>query len=595
MAQKPNDATLLAVSQCLEKGDITTAIVLLKSTLKQQPECYQAWIMLSKCLFDNGNMQESIHVAETAERFDPLQQEFRSVQSQMQRKAFGEAQRSAEIMLQKHAGHPRAIFTLAHLEKMKGNPERSINILLSGLSYSPANLTLRNMLIESQVAAGHYLDSIKTARVLVDTQETFDTVWVLINLLLKYGQHDALLDACDRAQAMSNGDKLKLSQVEMVRGQTLRIIGKREECLAAFHRSLAANPMNVEAWWALADMKNYSFSDQDRSAIQTLLSAPNLTQRAKCLANFALAKASEANDNVDATMALYHQANQLNDSNHFDPTQIENEFKARTQAYSKQTLTIQADSKDDKVTPIFIVGLPRSGSTLIEQILASHSQIEGTLEQPTLPIIEAKAQSVCIHKYRGDLFSKLSALSPSDLSELGTAYLQNGSLFRHSNKGYFTDKLPFNFRLIGLIHKILPHAKIIDIRRNPLDCGLSLYKQYFHSGVDFSYNLKHIGAFYNAYVELMSYWDQVLPNKVLSIQYEALVDAPDVEIPRLLNYIGVDFESDCLHFHATRRVVHTASSEQVREPINRQGVDAWRKVEAYLSPLIESLGKSPPK
>ncbi|MEL6414562.1 MAG: sulfotransferase, partial [Pseudomonadota bacterium] len=310
----------------------------------------------------------------------------------------------------------------------------------------------------------------------------------------------------------------------------------------------------------------------------------------KSVGAFALAKASEAKGDWDASMALYHQANRLSTSKRFDPAVLTQEVEARTRAFNGDSLKRQAHNRADGPTPIFILGLPRSGSTLIEQILASHSQIEGTIEQPTFPSVARKANVRCAIEFKGDLMRNVGDLSEDALFELGSAYISDGALYRSEGAAYFTDKLPFNYRHIGLIHKVLPHAVIVDARRNPMDCGFSLYRQHFPSGVDFSYDLRHIGAFYNAYLSLMDHWHAVLPGRVLTLQHEALVREPEKTIRALLEHVGVAFEENCLRFHQTQRAVRTASSEQVRQPINAKGVGTWRKVSEHLAPLRESLG-----
>ena len=590
MQKTPNNAIYASARSHYVKGDLRAAIAILKDAVTKQPQFYEGWLFLSKCLFDAGYFKESVQIGQHAEQFDPLQDDFREIQQNMQKNAYGQAQRLAQQMLKRQVNHPRAIFTLAHIASVTNDPFHSIQILKQGLNDSPANLMLRHMLMTSQESAGDFAEAIDTARYLVRIDESFNTLWALITLLLKLGQHADLINLCERAQSLSGLDKVKHSQIDLVRGQTLRIMGKRQDSIEAFRASLATNPKNAEAWWALADMKTFEFSDKDRNNIQALLSDPSISQETKCLATFALAKANESSNNWDAIMHLYHQANRLKNTNNFDLSHVEQELKARAKTFTSDVLSIQANQIDTDPTPIFIVGLPRSGSTLIEQILASHSHIEGTFEQPTMPCIEKQAQALCAQKFNNNLFAALGSLSPDDLSHLGQAYLTSGRLFRSAETPFFVDKLPFNFRHIGLIHKILPNAIIIDVRRNPLDCGFSLYKQYFASGVDFSYELTHIGTFYNSYVRLMAHWKRVLPNKILSIQYEALIASPEQHIRRLLRHIGVNYETQCLHFHNTPRMVHTASSEQVRQPINSMGIDAWRKAENSLSALADSLG-----
>jgi tetratricopeptide (TPR) repeat protein len=592
MQNTPTSELIAEAKKLLSIGDLAAAIAFLKDSLTKQPYFYEGWLLLSKYLFDAGYIKESIQVGKSAEQFDPLQDDFRVIQLKMQKNVFSEAEQIAIQMLKKQPGHPRAIFTLAHIASSRNHADSSVKILQEGLNYSPTNLILRQMLIASQESAGNYEAAIDSTRTLTIIDNSFEALWSFIGLLLKLGQHIEILSICERAKAKSNNDNLKMSQIDLVRGQTLRIMGKRDGSISAFRASLASNPKNASVWWALADMKNFEFSDDDINAIKALLETPRISQTTKCITMFALAKASESYNSWESTMHLYHEANRLHDIKRFDPVHVGKEFQARMQAFSKKVLAIQSDQFNDAVTPIFIVGLPRSGSTLLEQILASHSQIEGTIEQPTMPCTERKAEAMCSSKFNTDLFSSLGSLSPVDLNELGQSYLVDGQLFRKQKTAFFTDKLPFNFRHIGLIHKILPNAIIIDVRRNPLDCGFSLYKQYFPSGVDFSYNLSHIGAFYNDYVQLMDYWEQALPGKILRVQYEELVHSPVQQIGKLLEHVGVQFESDCLNFHSTSRIVHTASSEQVRQPINIKGIGSWRKFEHSLGLLKESLGKN---
>ena len=222
-------------------------------------------------------------------------------------------------------------------------------------------------------------------------------------------------------------------------------------------------------------------------------------------------------------------------------------------------------------------------------MLASHSQVEGTMEQPTLLAVEQWANRFAQQQYKQPLLSVIDQLTPADLAKIGHRYLEESALFRPTGSRFFTDKQPFNFRLVGLIHKILPQAIIIDVVRNPMDCGLSLYKQYFHSGVSFSYDQNHIGEIYNAYTDLMTYWQKALPGKVYRLEYESLVSNPEVQLTQLLNHIGLPFEPACLAFHNSPRPVHTASSEQVRQPINRNGLGSWLPVADELETLKHSL------
>ena len=212
------------------------------------------------------------------------------------------------------------------------------------------------------------------------------------------------------------------------------------------------------------------------------------------------------------------------------------------------------------------------------------------MELPVLPSIKRRAHKLCADKLGGDYLEKVGGVSADDLAALGQQYIDDSAIFRREGAAFFTDKLPHNFEHIGLIHKILPHAVIIDIRRNPLDCGLSLYRQYFAAGVGYSYDLRDIGAYYKGYLALMDHWDMVLPGRVHRVNYEELIAEPERIITRLLEFIDLGFEPACLSPHKTERAVRTASSEQVRQPLNSAGIGQWRAVESQLAQLKESLG-----
>ncbi|MEL7111648.1 MAG: sulfotransferase [Pseudomonadota bacterium] len=591
MQNPPSARTLADQAETLvANGDLVGAIARLKDALRLEPHFLQRWFQLSRLLFETENFAEAVQVTQAAERLDPLGPDFGQIQQHMQNRAFGAAEAVAREMLNKEPGHPRAVFTLAHLAGLKNNPEVRVKALEYGLSHTPANLVLRNALVGALESIGDYSGAIDAARTLVRTEDSFPSLWMLVSILLRYGQNEELLGVCDRAEQKAESDPDKLSEIELVRGQILRVMGRRDESIAAYRACLAHKPTNAGAWWALADMKTFDFSGEDRVAIEAVLEASNLSASDRCVATFALAKAQESAGDYDGSFTSYLAANALYPNAQFDLNQFETAITARMKAFDAVALGRQAARAPEGPRPIFILGLPRSGSTLVEQILASHTAIEGTVEQPVLPSISRKAHAKCAVNHGGDILEKIGQLTGEELTELGEAYIKDGALFRSEGAAYFTDKLPFNFLHIGLIHKILPHAIIIDARRNPLDCGLSLFKQHFPTGVDFSYKLEHIGAYYTNYLRLMDHWDDVLPGRVYRVRYESMVRDPETQIRSLLEHVGVPFEPACLNFHTTQRAVRTASSEQVRQPINARGIGAWRKVEAHLHPLKSSLG-----
>ena len=265
------------------------------------------------------------------------------------------------------------------------------------------------------------------------------------------------------------------------------------------------------------------------------------------------------------------------------------EFQARSAVFSQGFVQKSTDSGFDAPDPIFIVGLPRSGSTLLEQILASHSKIDGTMELPNILSLAQKLR-------RGDKMSGtshypsiLKTMDAQSLRSFGEAYINDTRVHR-GQAPFFIDKMPNNFRHIGLINLILPNAKIIDARRHPMGCCFSAFKQLFHEGQEFSYGLKEVGTYYKDYVDLMDHWDEVLPEKVLRVQYEEVVADLETQVRRILDYCGLDFEESCVSFYETDRAVRTPSSEQVRQPIYKSGVEQWKNFEGNLDPLKQALG-----
>ncbi|MFC3094912.1 sulfotransferase family protein [Alteromonas sediminis] len=589
MQQRASHPIVVNANQLIKDGNTTQAIALLSQGLKQYPSLFEGWLLLSKCLYDAGYVSQAIDVAKHAEGFDPLQKEFSHIQMSMQQKSFDEAKEIATQMLEAVPHHPRAIYTLAHIALENNQPEHCVSVLEDAITNLPATPVLRHLHTDACVQSGLFSKAIDSAEAIVKLAPSFDTYWKLIGLLQKYAQHSQLLTACEAALPFAKQDNVKQSQLWLIKGQSFRVVGERKQSIAALRQSITLHPQNVDAWWALADFKDYTFSSEDKTCLEILSNDTSLPGHVRSVATFALAKAFELNEGIAPSMPLYEKANRLASPKQFEPQLMVKEFEARKLAYTQTSVKTQATLLPSTPTPIFIVGLPRSGSTLIEQILASHPLIQGTIEQPTLAYVESQAERLCMEKYGESLHQSLPRLSDEDLALLGRSYLDKGALFRGENTLFFTDKQPFNFRLIGLIHKILPQAIIVDIRRDPMDCGLSLYKQHFHSGVPFSYDLKHIGEAYNAYADLMTYWHTILPNRILEIQYENLINAPETEINRLLNHVGVNFDSSCMNFYEYRRNIHTASSEQVRQPINSKAVGVWREVADSLSDLFNVI------
>ncbi len=365
-------------------------------------------------------------------------------------------------------------------------------------------------------------------------------------------------------------------------GHMLKTVGRRDDGIAAYRRALSLLPTLGDAWWSLANLKTVRFDDADIAAMEAALARGDISAEDRFHLDFALGKAFE--DRRDAARSFAHYAA----GNALRRTRITYDAAETTAFVDRSIATLTPEMLQSRMgqgcgapDPIFVLGMPRAGSTLIEQILASHSLVEGTTELPDMP---ALARQIA------DYPEGIAALSADALRDIGEDYLRRAAIQRRTDRPFFADKLPNNWANVPLILLALPNARIIDARRDPLDCCFSNFKQHYARGQAFSYSLDDLGRYYRDYVRLMRHVDTVLPGRVHRVDHEALIEHTEAEVRALLAACGLDFEPACLAFHETERAVRTASSEQVRRPINRDGIDAWRPYEAWLEPLRTALG-----
>ncbi|MGA2188986.1 MAG: sulfotransferase [Steroidobacteraceae bacterium] len=383
-------------------------------------------------------------------------------------------------------------------------------------------------------------------------------------------------------------------KVWMSYGHSLKTARRLEESIEAYRRAIALQPTLGEAYWSLANLKTFHFSPQDVLAMRHALQRADLDDDERLHFEFALGKTLEDAQSYEESFAHYACGNAIRSKLHPHSADENTRFARRCKGQlTAGFMSARSAAGATAADPIFIVGLPRSGSTLIEQILASHSLVEGTMELPDIPRIAhdlAGRGAPDPEQPEAQFFDALSALTRDDLRALGEQYLASTRIHRKTQAPFFIDKMPNNCLYIGLIHLILPNAKIIDARRHPLGCCFSVFKQHFARGQNFSYALEDIGRYYRDYVELMAHFDAVLPGRIHRVFYESMVDDTAAEVRRLLDYCGLPFEEGCLRFYENPRAVRTASSEQVRQPIFREGMDQWRHYDAWLGPLRQALG-----
>ena len=381
-------------------------------------------------------------------------------------------------------------------------------------------------------------------------------------------------------------------------GHALKAVGRQKEATESYQMAAAAKPSFGDAWWSLANLKTRRFSQDEIERMRAQEAVPAARPVDRYHLCFALGKAFEDRNEYAESWEFYERGNALKRAeSRYRPDVTETNTRKQIEVCTAQFFAARVGVGVPDPDPIFVVGLPRSGSTLIEQILASYSQVEGTQELSDIQRIvlemggkqsgpgDPRMSTLKDSYYPG----VLAELAPEDFQRLGERYLSDTRAYR-GHKPFFIDKMPNNFRHIGLIHLMMPNAKIIDVRREPMACCFSNLKQLFASGREFTYSIEDIAHYYRSYLKLMRHWDAVLPGRLLRVWYEDVVEDLEGNVRRILQFCGLEFESACVEFYKTERSVRTASSEQVRQPIFRGGLLQWRNYEPWLGPLKDSLG-----
>jgi predicted Zn-dependent protease len=381
------------------------------------------------------------------------------------------------------------------------------------------------------------------------------------------------------------------AELQLSIGHCLKTMGDTPAAIRAYQEATRIRANFGDAYWSLANLKTYQFSDDELARMRAALASAETPQIDRCQLSFALAKALEDRKAWAESFAFYQQGNQIKKStSRYRPEAMARNIDQQIEVCTTELFERHQRSGCTDPAPIFIVGLPRSGSTLIEQILATHQHVEGTMELADIPRIVQGLQGRETLEGPQRYPRVLASLTAADLLRLGEQYISGTRIYRRTNRRHFIDKMPNNFRHLGLIHLILPRARIIDARREPMACCFSNFKQLFAEGQEFTYSLEDIGGYYQMYVRLMRHWDTVLPGRVLRVQHEELVADLEGQLRRMLAFLELDYDPRCLEFHRVERSIRTASSEQVRRPIFTEGLDQWRNFEPWLAPLREALG-----
>lgn len=502
-----------------------------------------------------------------------------------------------------------------------GDLSRAEALVRAHLARAPHNSDALRLLSAIAAATGHFAEAERLLRqTAAGRRELIGAYTDQSSLLCRIGRADDAITLLDRmivadpesiwplsiksgvlSAERRTGEVLKIHRELVERApnatvlwmnyaNSLSAVGQTDEAIAAYRRSLQLDPANGAAWWGLANLRTILLDDDDVEAMERIL--PQIGDPfQKIQIQFALGKACGDQGRFEQSFGYYRQANALRGTVvPYDPQAIRETVLAHEEILTPSVFAERRGYGHESDEAIFIIGMPRSGSTLVEQILASHPMVEGAGELFELQEIAAALPG---NDPSGkSLPNVLFRLMPNDRKVLGQRYLDATRRHRRSGLRYFTDKMPANWRFAPLIHLILPNAKIVDVRREPLSCCVSTFLTYFNRESRLPTDLYDLGCYYNDYRRMMDYMDTVLPARVHRVHYEKLVESPEAEVRRLLDYLGLDFDPCCLRFYENPRAVHTPSAQQVRTPINRSGLDRWRNYEPWLSPLAMSLNGS---
>jgi tetratricopeptide (TPR) repeat protein len=519
--------------------------------------------------------------------FNGLPREILSATSAMHERDLFTAEKICRHYLKQYPKQVEAMRLFAQLGVKHGMLDEAEFVLESAVAFEPDHLLARLDYVNILFKRQKYKKSHAEAKLLLSKQPENSTFAIsYANQCAAIGAYEEALEIfAEETQKDTSNTNLFLSQ-----GHALKTIGNVDDALSAYRSAYKARPDFGDAYWSLANLKTYRFVEGEISAMKAAEESALTSIEDRAHLCFALGKSYEDANDFEQSFHFYERGNDLRSQQFpYSADAMSKVISLQKQIFTPDFVAEKAGLGCDDSTLIFIVGLPRSGSTLLEQILASHSDVDGAMEFHN---IATYAQGFNGRLYQGEepRYPKiLQETSAAKILELGKRYLDDTSIHR-KEASYLIDKMPNNFRHIGLINLIFPKAKIIDARRHPMACCFSGFKQLFSSGQEFTYGLANIGRYYRDYVSLMDHWDAVLAGKILRVQYEDVVDDLETQVRRILDFCDLPFEPSCIEFYKTKRDVRTPSSEQVRQPIYRSGLDQWRNFEPWLDPLKEALG-----
>jgi tetratricopeptide (TPR) repeat protein len=569
-------------------GETDAAIAAYRQAVSLNPTLRASWEALKNLQRSAGRLPEAESAAVHLRKLASLPPPVVRASTLFYEGDLHGAERVVRSFLQTHGDHIEAMRLLAQIGVKLDILEDAEFLLESVLVFAPdyhaARYDYATVLSQVHKHAQALAESQKLLRVDSDNRAyRAKYAYACVGV----GKHDEAL----RVYRELASETPESAELLLSIAHALKTLGKQTEAIESYRAAAAARPSYGDAYWSLANLKTYRFTDNEIDIMRTQLASPATQLIDRYQLCFALGKALEDRGDYEESFRYYERGNGLKKSeSRYQAAFTEGNTRLQRVVCTGEFFAARKGVGCDRPDPIFIVGLPRAGSTLLEQILASHSRVEGTMELADITRLVNQLQGRVRNDANPCYPGVLSELSADQLRKLGEKYLKDTQTFR-TGKPLFIDKNPNNFRHIGLIHLILPNAKIIDARREPMACCFSNFKQLFASGQEFTYSLEDIARYYRSYLELMEHWGTVLPEKILRMQHEEVVADLEGNVRRILDFCGLEFEAGCIEFYKTDRSVRTASSEQVRRPIFKEGLEQWRHFEPWLRPLKDALGE----
>ena len=569
-----------------DMGNEDKSVMHYRQACELNPALLAPWKILYDYFKKNNNQPAADHALQQINKLESLPASLLYIDQIMNEGRLGIAETKCRAFLKKNPTHTYAMSLLAEIANRLGYFDDAELLLEKAVEFKPKDGELR----------------MKYATILRKKQK-FAKTMDQVNILCDQYPDNLSYQAQKASEVMQNGrheEAIKILDNILKKnpynfstftskGHAQKTLGQTEQAIKSYQSAYKIKADHGEAYFSLSNLKTYSFSSDELNAMRHHAQRLDLSLRDKAYFHFALAQGCESINEYEEAFFHLEKGNKIkNDQSKYSIERMDAELQAQIDICNEDFFKNLGAGGHQTKDPIFILGLPRAGSTLVEQILASHSMVDGTLELPNILSTAQSLRGDDIYGKLGNYPKSMASLSLEKRELLGKKFIDDTRMHR-KDAPMFTDKMPNNFRHIGLIHLIMPNAKIIDARRYPLDCCFSMFKQLFAQGQEFTYGLAEAGSYYDSYVRLMDHWDKVLPNKILRVNNEDVIEDLDGQVRRMLDYLELPFEEQCISFYETDRSVRTASSEQVRQPINKKGMDRWKPYAKYLKPLLETL------